>query len=1237
MRIKTIFACLLASLGMSAANTYVSTSSEFTSAYSAAGDGDVIILAEGTYGNKNSRTELDFPNGKTVTIKAADNADVTFAYVFRNKTDGAKGGGIVFENLNIYSPDNYFMTLNGYGDIKEITYRNCDITNVGRCLFDSNSGSANSVKSITIDGCTIHDCGAGGYNLIYSSHAVQKMSVTNSTLYNYTNGESLFYAREAAKGNVLEFSFCNNTVYRWAKSNDRAFCNIGNNYSTESTYTFENNIVYKGKEGYTPQMVQATGGTLVAKNNLVLEYGGYNVSNATSNTVNDLTLKGLGIDALPWPDADNGDFTIPSTSPLATASTTGGVIGAPRWLKTIANAVTFTASADNEAAGSVTPANNTYEAGESVTVTATANYGYRFKEWQTKDGTTVSTDNPYTFTISENTDLVAAFTAVETFTLTVKNLGEGAAWGKVKLSPEPVNGKYETGTEVIATIVPNSVTSFMYWEDSSAEQSRFFTMDGDKEISATFDVKPFIVAWDFNTNGARGNRPADYAFATDNTGNMLFYQGDGSTSNWGPNTKTFGGKTFDCARRYTNYAKDNEAPRSFVAAFSVAEYDKIRIHSFMANDNGTVRKQQLLQYSTTSPTEGFTTLNTLTLEGSSSAEWMPLEAELDTKDINGMVYVRWIEDVESDFIDKKDSETEGLYLADVAIFADKADINDHEAPVLISSSPEEGSASVSAKGNIILNFNERVKAGNGSVTLNGETLQGSFGSKTVIYPYRGLTYGQTYTLNIGDNAITDLNGNNFPAQTLNFTVMTRPQPAARKFDAVVAADGTGDFTTIQDAINAAPEGRIAPYLIFVKNGEYEELVVIPKEKPFIHLIGQDKEKTIIKYFINNGGSSDVGWEYSTNNPESKTAGYQAVVQVNSTDFYTENITYLNRWGVEKQSGPMGLAMSSRADRQAFYNCKFRSYQDTWYTDVRNASDRHYITGCWIEGAVDFFYGAGDIYAENNTFYMARESGSIITAPSHKEETKYGYVFNNNTIEGSGSNHKLGRAWQNKPVSVWLNTTIKTTLSTDGWSEWHIAPKLFAEYNSMDANGNPVDLNNRRTTYKVDEQYLEDGESNPVKRQAVLTAEECAKYTYENVTEGAHKDGWNPRRLFEAVEAPKTVLYNKTTGKLTWEASKYAICYIVIDSNEKVVAITTETDCDLANGTYTVKAANEYGSISDGTLSEEATAVKTVEREPDTNSDNGVYDLTGRKLKVASASMIKGKGIYIQNHKKVMIK
>ena len=202
--------------------------------------------------------------------------------------------------------------------------------------------------------------------------------------------------------------------------------------------------------------------------------------------------------------------------------------------------------------------------------------------------------------------------------------------------------------------------------------------------------------------------------------------------------------------------------------------------------------------------------------------------------------------------------------------------------------------------------------------------------------------------------------------------------------------------------------------------------------------------------------------YSTNNPASKTYGKQAVVQVNSTDFYTENITYLNRWGVEKQSGPMDLAMSSRADRQAFNNCKFRSFQDTWYTDVRNANDRQYVNNCLIEGAVDFYYGAGNNYVENSTFRLARE-GSVIVAPSHQAGTKWGYVMVNNTIDGKGGSNKLGRAWQNQPIAVWINTTLKTTLAAEGWSEWHIAPKLFAEYNTTDADGQPVDLNNRRTT------------------------------------------------------------------------------------------------------------------------------------------------------------------------------
>ena len=830
----------------------------------------------------------------------------------------------------------------------------------------------------------------------------------------------------------------------------------------------------------------------------------------------------------------------------------------------------------------MSPVGNAVVKGTSVTFAGQNMAGYKMKEWQDGSGKVVATTPVYTTTVSANTAVTAVFGSVETYTLTVNKAGDGAKWGEVVLSPEPIDGKYDVGTEVTLTVVPNNVTNFLTWEDNNAELTRVVTINGNTEVTASFDVIPFIVAWDFNNdkNSSRGNRPADYAFATDNTGVMMFYQGKDCTStNWGSGKASFGGKELWAARRYTDYSKLEQIPRAFVASFSVKDYDKINIHSLVAANNNCVRQRQLMQLSTTSSTEGFTTLKTLTLDENPNSEWVSFDYELDTKSIDGMVYIRWIEDETSDFFDGgSHSGTEGFYLADVIIFADQTAIDDKDAPQLISSSPAEGSTAASARGNVVLSFNERVKAGTGSVTLNGETLTGSFGSKSVTYAYHGLSYGTQYTLNIGENAITDLNGNAFPARTISFTVMQRPMPTAKTFDAVVAQDGTGDYTTVQAAIDNAPTGRIAPWLIFVKNGKYEELVTIPENKPFIHLIGQEKGKTVICYWINNGGSTDIGWEYSTNNPSSKTYGKQGVVQVNSTDFYTENISYIDSYGVEKQAGPMGLAMSSRNDRQAFNNCEFRSFQDTWYTDVRNSNARQYVNNCLIEGAVDFYYGAGNNYVENSIFRLARE-GSVIVAPSHAAGTKWGYVLVNNTIDGKGGDNKLGRAWQNQPQAVWINTTLKTTIATEGWSEWHIAPKLFAEYNTMDAEGNPVDLNNRRTTYKVDEDKLAAGETSPVTRQAVLSAEEAAKYTYEAVTTGT--DDWNPRKFFEPVDAPANLKYNEIDRTLSWTASQYAICYVILDNNNKVVGFTKDNSftTDGKAKDYSVKAVNEYGSLS----------------------------------------------------------
>ncbi|WP_302546031.1 pectinesterase family protein, partial [Coprobacter fastidiosus] len=494
----------------------------------------------------------------------------------------------------------------------------------------------------------------------------------------------------------------------------------------------------------------------------------------------------------------------------------------------------------------------------------------------------------------------------------------------------------------------------------------------------------------------------------------------------------------------------------------------------------------------------------------------------------------------------------------------------------------------SANGKIVLSFNEQVQAGTGEIEFNGSAIEPIFGSSTASFEYKGLEYNTSYTFTVPAGAITDRAGNPFEGVTLNFTTMNRPQPIARVFDAVVAADKTGDYESVQAAIDAAPKNRTTPYLIFIKNGSYEEQVVIPSDKPNIHLIGQDKEKTNIHLKINVQSEPQEGsqwyqndtaaWKYSVHNPESPTYQMEGtVVRINSNDFFSENISFINDWGVERQNGPQSLAMMTKGDRITFHNCKFRSYQDTWMTPG-NTGYRHYVKGCYIEGAVDYVYGAGDCLFEDCTLYNVR-SGSVITAPEHEKGTQWGYVFDHCTIDGNEASNdgknKLGRPWHNNPICVWLNTTMKVGIAPEGWSEMGGIPALFAEYNSMDIDGNPVDLNNRRTFYTGTDEGMEEGGE----CKAELSADEAARYTYENIVSG--NDNWNPRSLIEAIGIPQNVTISENV--LSWEAVPYAICYVILRNNE-VIGFTTETSyTDAAskdNDEYCIQAVNEAGSLGE---------------------------------------------------------
>lgn len=398
------------------------------------------------------------------------------------------------------------------------------------------------------------------------------------------------------------------------------------------------------------------------------------------------------------------------------------------------------------------------------------------------------------------------------------------------------------------------------------------------------------------------------------------------------------------------------------------------------------------------------------------------------------------------------------------------------------------------------------------------------------------------------------------------------------FDAIVAQDGSGNYKSVQAAINATPDSLSKPWLIFIKNGSYEEHVVIPATKPHIHLIGQCKERTIIHLHLNVGGKpenpDEEYWKYSVHNPASSIYRKEgSVVTINATDFYTENISYVNDYGVEAQNGPQALAMKSHADRAAFNNCIFRSFQDTWMTTKKD-NERHYVNNCWIEGAVDYLFGGGDVLIENSTLYNVR-SGSVIVAPCHTE-AKFGYVFRDCIIDGNESaadgRLSLGRPWHNNPMARYINTTMRIPVLEEGWTEMGTSPGIFAEYGSHDISGNELDLSKRKTEYT----YTRNGERVTGKSRCTIDANEISLLTYENMF--PENGDWNPRSMMYALPAPAKVEVKEK--EVIWDDVAEAKGYIILD-DENVIGFSTTNVYTLNSkptGNVRVRAVNAYGAL-----------------------------------------------------------
>lgn len=248
---------------------------------------------------------------------------------------------------------------------------------------------------------------------------------------------------------------------------------------------------------------------------------------------------------------------------------------------------------------------------------------------------------------------------------------------------------------------------------------------------------------------------------------------------------------------------------------------------------------------------------------------------------------------------------------------------------------------------------------------------------------------------------------------------------AQQFSFTVAKDGSGDFKTIQEAVNKVRDHSQQTVTIHIKNGVYHEKLVIPSWKKNIALIGESKEKTIITNDDYSG--KDFPTKDFTGNPKYSTyTSYTVLIQ--ATDCSAENLTIANTAGRVGQA----VALMIEADRVSIKNCNILGNQDTLYT----AKDgRNYFKNCFIEGTTDFVFGEATAVFEDCTIKSL--SNSYITAASTTPNQKFGYVFLNCKLiaaEGVGKVY-LGRPWRPYAKTVFINCQLGKHIVPQGWDPW----------------------------------------------------------------------------------------------------------------------------------------------------------------------------------------------------------
>ncbi|MDF3078160.1 MAG: pectin esterase [Sphingobacteriaceae bacterium] len=317
-------------------------------------------------------------------------------------------------------------------------------------------------------------------------------------------------------------------------------------------------------------------------------------------------------------------------------------------------------------------------------------------------------------------------------------------------------------------------------------------------------------------------------------------------------------------------------------------------------------------------------------------------------------------------------------------------------------------------------------------------------------------------------------------------IATRAQQGAYPTSLTVALDGSGNFETIQEAINSTRDLGISRVTIHIKKGIYHEKIIVPSWKTNISLIGDDKENTIIsnadysgKLFP--GGKDAIGKDkFSTFN------SYTLLVQ--GDGFTAENLT------IENTAGRFGqaVALHVEGDKAIIRNCRILGNQDTLYTATSNS--RQYYVDCYIEGTTDFIFGEATTVFQSCTIKSLTHS--YITAAATSSAQKFGYVFFDCKLIAAPEVKQvyLGRPWRPYAKTVFIRTEMGAHIIPAGWDPWNgdaMFPNkdktaFYAEYKSSGAGANAM----QRASWSKQ-----------------LKKKEARKYTFENIFLGT--SAWKP--------------------------------------------------------------------------------------------------------------------------------